>query len=72
MHINELLRTAVERRASDLHLKAGSYAIQGRAGTFVEHIKGSYSGIMGLPLYETAVLLRAFGLAVWVLPATPS
>ncbi len=44
--------------------KAGSYAIQGRAGAFVEHIKGSYSGIMGLPLYETAILLRAFGLVV--------
>ncbi|MDZ7594996.1 MAG: Maf family protein [Thiobacillus sp.] len=44
--------------------KAGAYAIQGRAGAFAEHIEGSYSGIMGLPLYETAVLLRAFGLAV--------
>ena len=44
--------------------KAGSYAIQGRAGAFVEHIEGSYSGIMGLPLSDTAVLLRAFGLAV--------
>lgn len=44
--------------------KAGAYAIQGRAGAFVEHIEGSYSGIMGLPLHETAVLLRAFGLAV--------
>jgi septum formation protein len=44
--------------------KAGSYGIQGRAGAFVEHIKGSYSGIMGLPLYETATLLRAFGLVV--------
>jgi septum formation protein len=44
--------------------KAGAYAIQGRAGAFVEHIDGSYSGIMGLPLYETAVLLRIFGLAV--------
>ena len=44
--------------------KAGSYAIQGRAGAFVEHIEGSFSGIMGLPLYDTAVLLRAFGLAV--------
>jgi septum formation protein len=42
--------------------KAGGYAIQGRAGAFVEHIKGSYSGIMGLPLYETAILLRAFGI----------
>jgi septum formation protein len=44
--------------------KAGAYAIQGRAGAFVEHLDGSYSGIMGLPLYDTAVLLRAFGLAV--------
>jgi len=44
--------------------KAGSYGIQGRAGAFVEHIQGSYSGIMGLPLYETAILLRAFGLVV--------
>jgi septum formation protein len=44
--------------------KAGAYAIQGRAGALVEHIDGSYSGIMGLPLYETAVLLKAFGLTV--------
>ena len=44
--------------------KAGAYAIQGRAGAFVEHVEGSYSGIMGLPLYDTAVLLRAFGLDV--------
>ncbi|HWR76644.1 MAG TPA: Maf family protein [Thiobacillus sp.] len=43
--------------------KAGAYAIQGRAAAFVEHVDGSYSGIMGLPLYDTAVLLRAFGLA---------
>lgn len=39
--------------------KAGSYAIQGRAATWVTHISGSYSGIMGLPAYETASLLRA-------------
>jgi len=44
--------------------KAGAYGIQGRAAAFVEHIEGSYSGIMGLPLYDTSVLLRAFGLAV--------
>lgn len=44
--------------------KAGAYGIQGRAGAFVEHIDGSYSGIMGLPLYDTAVLLRTFGLVV--------
>ena len=44
--------------------KAGAYAIQGRAGTFVERIEGSYSSIMGLPLYETTQLLRIFGLIV--------
>jgi septum formation protein len=44
--------------------KAGAYAIQGRAGAFVERIEGSYSGIMGLPLFETAALLRKFGIVV--------
>lgn len=38
--------------------KAGAYGIQGVAGQFVRHISGSYSGVMGLPLYETAALLR--------------
>ena len=41
--------------------KAGAYGIQGRAAVFIEEIKGSYTGIMGLPLYETALLLRRFG-----------
>jgi septum formation protein len=41
--------------------KAGAYGIQGRAGLFVEHIKGSYTGIMGLPLYETGCLLKRLG-----------
>jgi len=41
--------------------KAGAYGIQGKAAVFVEHIEGSYSGIMGLPLYETAALLQEFG-----------
>lgn len=41
--------------------KAGAYAIQGRAAAFVPRIAGSYSGVMGLPLFETGVLLRAFG-----------
>lgn len=44
--------------------KAGAYGIQGRAATFIEHIEGSYTGIMGLPLFETAQLLRRFGLRV--------
>ncbi len=38
--------------------KAGSYAIQGLAASFIVKISGSYSGVMGLPLYETAKLLR--------------
>ena len=42
--------------------KAGAYGIQGRAALFVEHISGSYSGVMGLPLFETGVLLKGFGL----------
>lgn len=41
--------------------KAGAYAIQGRGAAFIEHLSGSYSGVMGLPLYETARLLREFG-----------
>jgi septum formation protein len=41
--------------------KAGAYAIQGAAAAFVEHLGGSYSGIMGLPMFETAQLLRAAG-----------
>ena len=41
--------------------KAGSYAIQGAAGAWVTRIEGSYTGIMGLPLHETAELLRAAG-----------
>jgi septum formation protein len=44
--------------------KAGGYAIQGRAGAFVERLEGSYTGVMGLPLYETARLLREFGVIV--------
>ena len=41
--------------------RAGAYAIQGTAQTFISHLSGSYSGVMGLPLYETACLLREFG-----------
>lgn len=41
--------------------KAGAYGIQGRAGMFVSHISGSYTGIMGLPVCETAVILKSFG-----------
>jgi septum formation protein len=44
--------------------KAGAYGIQGLAGTFVSHIAGSYTGVMGLPLFETANLLREAGIQV--------
>ena len=44
--------------------KAGAYGIQGRAAAFIERIEGSYSGVMGLPLFETANLLRSFGVSV--------
>jgi septum formation protein len=43
--------------------RAGAYAVQGRAAAFIEHLAGSFSGVMGLPLYETAGLLRRFGIA---------
>jgi septum formation protein len=43
--------------------KAGGYGIQSRAGSFVEHLSGSYTGVMGLPLAETTLLLRAAGVA---------
>jgi septum formation protein len=42
--------------------KAGAYAVQGGAGQYIRRIEGSYSGVMGLPLYETAELLRQAGL----------
>ena len=41
--------------------KAGGYGIQGRAALFIEHLSGSYSGVMGLPLYETSELLKSVG-----------
>lgn len=44
--------------------KAGAYAVQGRAAAFISHISGSYSGIMGLPMYETAQLLASFGFKI--------
>lgn len=41
--------------------KAGAYAVQGRAAAWISQLSGSYSGIMGLPMFETAELLRQFG-----------
>ena len=48
--------------------KAGGYAIQGAAGAFIPWISGSFTGIVGLPLAETAALLAAAGLPVWSRP----
>jgi len=48
--------------AGEWHGKAGGYAIQGRAAALIPWIEGSYSNVVGLPLYETAQLLRAAGL----------
>jgi septum formation protein len=45
--------------------KAGAYAIQGRAAIFIEHLEGSYSAVMGLPLYETAELLQDANIAMF-------
>lgn len=45
--------------------KAGAYAIQGFAAAFIEQLSGSYSGVMGLPLYETSNLLRQQGVPIW-------
>jgi septum formation protein len=53
-----ILRYLHNREYAD---KAGGYAIQGQAGAFVEHLSGSYSGVMGLPLFETVQLLQHFG-----------
>ncbi|MES2879815.1 MAG: Maf family protein [Pseudomonadota bacterium] len=44
--------------------KAGAYAVQGKAAAFISHMSGSYSGIMGLPMFETALLLQSFGFRV--------
>lgn len=46
------------------HDKAGAYAIQGLAAIFIQRLDGSYSGVMGLPLYETGQLLQDFGIKI--------
>jgi septum formation protein len=64
VRFRELGRAEIERyvASGEPMDKAGAYAIQGRAGAFITEIRGSYSGVMGLPLYETALLLRRFGI----------
>ncbi len=58
---DEVLRYCATSEPYD---KAGGYAIQGLAAVFIERIEGSYSGVMGLPLFETARLLRQVGIRV--------
>lgn len=62
--------TAAERsaycRTGEPLDKAGAYGIQGLGAVFIEALAGSYSAVMGLPLFETAALLRQFGLPVWL------
>jgi septum formation protein len=57
-------------RSSEPLDKAGGYAIQGYGAVFVSALKGSYSGVMGLPLFETAELLRAAGVTRRLEPRT--
>jgi septum formation protein len=56
---------AVYWETGEPHDKAGGYAVQGAAAVFIESLSGSYSGVMGLPLFETAGLLRAAGVPYW-------
>ena len=67
--VSEVRMAALNAQAIALYIatgewrgKAGGYAIQGCAAAFIEHLSGSYSGVMGLPLHETAGLLSAFGI----------
>jgi len=64
VRFRELGRAEIERYVAggEPMDKAGAYGIQGYAGSFIAEIRGSYSGVMGLPLYETAQLLQRFGL----------
>jgi len=62
-HINEQECLAYWRTGEPAD-KAGAYGIQGLAAIFIEHLEGSYSGVMGLPLFETSELLCRFGIKV--------
>lgn len=67
--LSQVRITALSSRQIDAYVasgealgKAGAYAIQGRAAGFIEHLSGSHSAVMGLPLFETARLLDGFGI----------
>ena len=63
VHFKRLTRAEVDAylASGEWRGKAGGYAIQGRAGALVIALQGSYSGVVGLPLYETAMLLDGLG-----------
>lgn len=50
-------------RSGECQDKAGAYGIQGKAAVFIQNLNGSYSGVMGLPLYETSEILQLFGIS---------
>jgi len=69
LNVSEVTFATLDRDAIERYVatgeprgKAGAYAIQGRAAAFVERLAGSYSGVMGLPLFETSRLLADFGI----------
>ena len=62
LSLDEIKRYWASAEPSD---KAGGYAIQGYAAAFITHLDGSYSGVMGLPLYETAQLLQSQQIPIW-------
>ena len=71
LSVSEVRFAALDAPAIEAYLaanewrgKAGAYAIQGRAAAFIEHLSGSYSGVMGLPLHETTKLLQRIGAGV--------
>lgn len=66
VYFRKLTHDEIDRycATSEPHDKAGAYAIQGLGAVFVERIEGSYSGVMGLPLFETAQLLKQTGISV--------
>lgn len=76
MSVSEVTFAALDAAAIDAYVasgecegKAGAYAIQGVAEAFVTRLSGSHSGVMGLPLHETATLLAGFGLGPLAAPA---
>lgn len=75
VNVTRVYLRAIARREREAYVatgepcgKAGAYAIQGLAAAFIERIEGSYSAVMGLPLYETAELLRAAGIEILAAP----